>query len=107
MKPKSVVFKALGFFVAFSLICGVLYTALVTGLAQLLFPKQANGSMLEIDGKVYGCELLGQQFNDDSHMWGRIMNIDKCTDGRFLGVFGEKNVNVLKFNLMLDGILEQ
>lgn len=33
--------------------------------------------------------------------------IDKCTDGRFLGVFGEKTVNVLKFNLMLDGILEQ
>lgn len=96
MKPKSVVFKALGFFVAFSLICGVLYTALVTGLAQLLFPKQANGSMLEIDGKVYGCELLGQQYTDDAHLWGRIMNLDVST---FTDANGERLLYAAPSNL--------
>lgn len=198
---QSVFLKALGIFIVFTLLCGVVYTGVVTGIAQLIFPKQANGSIIEIDGKKYGSELLGQQYTDDAHMWGRIMNIDvstftdengkmlmysapsnlspasdeyaelvrerveklraenpdmdeaavpvdlvtcsgsgldphispaaaeyqvariakandmsedsvreiidKCTSGRFLGVFGEKAVNVLKVNLMLDGILTE
>ena len=177
----------------------MVYTGIVTGIAQLIFPDKANGSIIEVDGKKYGCELLGQQYTDDGHMWGRIMNIDvstykdengktlmyaapsnlspaseeyealvrerveklraanpdmdetaipvdlvtcsgsgldphispaaaeyqvariaktndmtedevreivkKCTDGKFLGLFGEETVNVLKVNLMLDGIL--
>lgn len=196
---KQILSKAAVIFLIFTLICGVLYTGVVTGLAQLIFPKQANGSIIEVDGKKYGCELLGQQYTDDGHLWGRIMNIDvstytdesgkvlmyaapsnlspaseeyselvaqrveklraanpdmdeaaipvdlvtcsgsgldphispaaaeyqvariakargtsetavreiigRCTDGRFLGVFGEETVNVLKVNLMLDGIL--
>lgn len=193
--------KAAVIFLVFTLICGVLYTGVVTGLAQLIFPKQANGSIIEVDGKRYGCELLGQQYTDESHLWGRIMNIDvstytdengkvvmyaapsnlspaseeygelvaqrveklraanpdmdetaipvdlvtgsgsgldphispaaaeyqvariaharnlsedevrsiieKCTEGRFLGVFGEETVNVLEVNLVLDGVLEK
>ena len=87
---KNVLPKAAIIFLIFTLICGIAYTGVVTGIAQLIFPKQANGSIIEVDGKKYGSELLGQQFTDDSYMWGRIMNIDKCTDGRFLGVFGEK-----------------
>lgn len=196
---KSILPKALLIFLIFSVMCGILYTGIVTGLAQLLFPNKANGSIIIVDGKKYGCELLGQQYTDDAHMWGRIMNIDvstykdtngsilmyaspsnlspaseaykelvaerieklraanpdmdetaipvdlvtcsgsgldphispaaaeyqvariakandmtedevrtiieKCTSGRFLGVFGEETVNVLKVNLMLDGIL--
>ena len=195
---KSVLPKAGMIFLIFTLLCGVIYTGVVTGIAQLIFPDNANGSIIEVDGKKYGCELLGQQYTDESHMWGRIMNIDvstykdesgktlmyaapsnlspaseeyealvkerveklreanpdmdetaisvdlvtcsgsgldphispaaeyqvariakandltedevreiikKCTDGKFLGVFGEETVNVLKVNLMLDGIL--
>lgn len=196
---KKVLPRAAIIFLIFTLICGVVYTAVVTGLAQLIFPNQANGSIIEVDGKKYGCELLGQQYNDETHMWGRVMNvdvstfkdengktlmyaspsnlspasdeykvlveeriemlrkanpdmdetaipvdlvtcsgsgldphispaaaeyqvariakandmteddvrsiIDKCTSGKFLGVFGEETVNVLKVNLMLDGIL--
>ena len=169
-------------------------------LLTLVFHDQANGSIIEVDGKKYGSELMAQQFNDEDHMWGRIMNVDvstytdedgnrlmyaapsnlspasdeyealvqervemiresnpdaeedsipvdlvtcsgsgldpdispaaaeyqvprlakannmsedeirdiieKCTDGRFLGVMGEKTVNVLKVNLMLEGILK-
>ena len=198
---KSTLPKALTIFLIFTFVCGILYTGVVTGVAQLFFPDKANGSIIEVDGKKYGCELLGQQYTDDAHMWGRIMNIDvstykdesghtlmyaapsnlslaseeyealvaerveklraanpdmdetaipvdlvtcsgsgldphispaaaeyqvariakandvtedevraiieKCTDGRFLGLFGEETVNVLKVNLMLDGILEE
>ncbi|MGI5855130.1 MAG: potassium-transporting ATPase subunit KdpC [Candidatus Merdivicinus sp.] len=198
---KSILPKAALIFVIFTLLCGVAYTALVTGIAQVIFPKQANGSIIEAGGKKYGCELLGQQFTDDSHLWGRIMNIDvstyrdssgkilmyaapsnlspaseeyealvaerveklrqsnparaddpipvdlvtcsgsgldpdispaaaeyqvpriaaargipeeevrdvitACTTGRFLGIFGEETVNVLKVNLMLEGILTE
>lgn len=196
---KSVFPKALMIFLLFTVICGVAYTGAVTGVAQLIFPDKANGSLIEVDGKKYGCELLGQQYTDEEHMWGRIMNVDistykdengktlmyaapsnlspasdefedlvaervkmireanpdmdetsipvdlvtcsgsgldphispaaaeyqvarvakandmtedevraiikQCTDGRFLGIFGEETVNVLKVNLMLDGIL--
>ncbi|MBO5472377.1 MAG: potassium-transporting ATPase subunit KdpC [Lachnospiraceae bacterium] len=198
---KSILPKALIIFLIFSVMCGILYTGVVTGLAQLLFPAKANGSIIVVDGKKYGCELLGQQYTDDAHMWGRIMNIDvstykdedgrtllyaspsnlspaseeyeelvaervdklraanpamdetaipvdlvtcsgsgldphispaaaeyqaariadareitvnevravidQCTSGRFLGIFGEETVNVLKVNLILDGILEK
>ena len=197
---KSVLPKAAVFFVIFSILCGIVYTLVVTGLAQVFFHDQANGSIIEVDGKKYGSELMAQQFNDEDHMWGRIMNVDvstytdedgnrlmyaapsnlspasdeyealvqervemiresnpdaeedsipvdlvtcsgsgldpdispaaaeyqvprlakannmsedeirdiieKCTDGRFLGVMGEKSVNVLKVNLMLEGILK-
>ncbi len=196
---KSVFPKALMIFLLFTVICGVAYTGVVTGVAQLIFPDKANGSLIEVDGKKYGCELLGQQYTDEEHMWGRIMKVDistykdengktlmyaapsnlspasdefedlvaervkmireanpdmdetsipvdlvtcsgsgldphispaaaeyqvarvakandmtedevraiikQCTDGRFLGIFGEETVNVLKVNLMLDGIL--
>ena len=196
---KELIPRALLIFLFFTLLCGVAYTGVVTIAAQLIFPDKANGSLIEVDGKKYGCELLGQQYNDEAHMWGRIMNVDistykdetgkmlmyaapsnlspaseefeslvaqrvemireanpdmdktaipvdlvtcsgsgldphispaaaeyqvpriaqangmtqeevrsiikKCTDGRFLGVFGEETVNVLKVNLMLDGIL--
>lgn len=196
---KSVFPKALMIFLLFTVICGVAYTEVVTGVAQLIFPDKANGSLIEVDGKKYGCELLGQQYTDEEHMWGRIMNVDistykdengktlmyaapsnlspasgefedlvaervkmireanpdmnetsipvdlvtcsgsgldphispaaaeyqvarvakandmtedevraiikQCTDGRFWGIFGEETVNVLKVNLMLDGIL--
>lgn len=197
---KAVLPKAAMFFLIFTVVTGILYTGVVTGLAQVLFPYQANGSIVEVDGKKYGCELLGQQYTDDGHMWGRIMNIDvstykdkdgktlmyavpsnispaseeyeelvaerveklraanpdmddtaipvdlvtcsgsgldpdispaaaeyqvariakargiseqqvrdiveKCTTGRWLGLLGEERVNVLKVNLMLDGILQ-
>lgn len=196
---RNVLPKAFMIFLLFTIICGVVYTGVVTVVAQLIFPDKANGSLIEVDGKKYGCELLGQQYNDEKHMWGRVMNIDvttykdkngkilmyatpsnlspaseefedlvaervnmlrkanphmdetaipvdlvtcsgsgldphispaaaeyqvariaeandmtedevntiikQCTDGRFLGVFGEETVNVLKVNLMLDGIL--
>lgn len=197
---KSVLPKAAMIFIIFSVVCGIVYTGVVTGLAQLIFPDKANGSITEVNGVKYGSELLAQQYTDEKYLWGRIMNldvstytnkdgnrlayaapsnkspasddyrqmvaervkmiraanpemgdspipvdlvtcsgsgvdpdispaaaeyqvprlaeknnmteeqirtvIDKCTKGKFLGVLGEKTVNVMKVNLMLDGILK-
>ena len=76
---KSILSRAVSIFFVFTLLCGVLYTGVVTEAAQLLFPEKANGSIIEVDGKQYGCELLGQQYTDNAHLWGRIMNLDVST----------------------------
>lgn len=194
---KGIASRALGVFALFTIVCGLGYTLVVTGIAQVTFPYQANGSLITVDGKVVGSELIGQNFDDEAHMWGRIQNVSivegedgelmaygapsnlspaseeyrqlvdarvkkiratnpdadmdavpvdlvtcsgsgldpeispdaaeyqvprlakatgksegevrdiiaRCTRGRFLGVFGEPTVNVLKVNLMLDGAL--
>lgn len=194
---KGVASRALGVFALFTVVCGLGYTLVVTGIAQVAFPYQANGSLLKVDDKIVGSELIGQNFEDEDHMWGRIQNVTivegedgglmaygapsnlspaseeyrqlvdervekiraanpdadmdavpvdlvtcsgsgldpeispdaaeyqvprlakatgksedevrdiiaQCTKGRFLGVFGEPTVNVLKVNLMLDGVL--
>lgn len=194
---KGVASRALGVFALFTVVCGLGYTLVVTGIAQVAFPYQANGSLIKIDDKIVGSELIGQSFEDEDHMWGRIQNVTivegedgglmaygapsnlspaseeyrqlvdervekiraanpdadmdavpvdlvtcsgsgldpeispdaaeyqvprlakatgksedevrdiiaACTKGRFLGVFGEPTVNVLKVNLMLDGAL--
>ncbi|MBY6770091.1 potassium-transporting ATPase subunit KdpC, partial [Clostridium botulinum] len=61
------------------ILCGGIYTIFITGISQLIFPKQANGSIIEVNGKKYGSVLLAQQYNDEKHLWGRIMNIDTNT----------------------------
>jgi len=59
-------------FVLLTLLTGVIYPLLVTGLAQWLFPIQANGSLMtDVQGKVQGSALIGQAFNDPKHFWGR------------------------------------
>ncbi len=63
---------ALILFTLMTLLTGVAYPLLVTGLAQLVFPQQANGSLItNPNGKVVGSKLIGQAFNDPSYFWGR------------------------------------
>ena len=56
----------------FTGLCGVLYPMAVTGIAQLIFPKQANGSLLKRDEKILGSELIGQPFSKPEYFWSRL-----------------------------------
>lgn len=64
--------SALLLFIIFTVICGGIYPALITGLAQVAFPKQANGSFItDKSGKVIGSTLIGQPFSDARYFWPR------------------------------------
>ncbi len=58
--------------VVLSVLTGVVYPFAVTGLAQALFPHEANGSLILKDGKAVGSELIGQSFDDPKYFWGRL-----------------------------------
>ena len=62
---------ALVLLIALSVLTGLIYPALVTGVAQIVFPRQANGSLIVKDGKVVGSSLIGQPFDDPKYFWGR------------------------------------
>lgn len=54
-----------------TLVTGVVYPILVTGIAQIVFPHQANGSLIVRNGKPVGSTLIGQPFDDPKYFWGR------------------------------------
>jgi K+-transporting ATPase ATPase C chain len=56
---------------ALTLVTGVIYPLAVTGVAQLAFPHQANGSLIVRNGRTAGSELIGQPFSDPAHFWSR------------------------------------
>lgn len=68
---KTLLRPALTLFVLLSVITGLAYPLLVTGIAQAAFPAAANGSLVVRDGRVVGSRLIGQQFSDPKHFWGR------------------------------------
>ena len=57
--------------VVLALITGLAYPLAMTGIAGIIFPKQAQGSLIEKDGKVIGSELIGQEWKEDKYFHGR------------------------------------
>lgn len=83
--------------VIMTLVCGVIYPLLITGISQLFFKDKANGSIITIDGKNYGSELLAQEFTKNEYLWGRVMlaNTDsfKDSDGNALYYASPSNIS--------------
>ncbi len=77
---KNQLRPALTIFALLTIITGVIYPLLVTGVSQVLFPSQSNGSIITIDGKAAGSELIGQQFDDPKYFWGRVSAVGYNAD---------------------------
>lgn len=75
---KSIVRAALSC-IAFFIICGLIYPFAMTGICQVIFPHQANGSLMQNNGTVVGSELLGQSFSDPRFFHGRVSSVNYNT----------------------------
>lgn len=67
----SLLRPAIALFVLLSVVTGVAYPLAVTGVARLAFPEEAAGSLVMRDGRAVGSALIGQNFSDPRHFWGR------------------------------------
>jgi K+-transporting ATPase, C subunit len=74
MKKQTII--ALKFLLVMTILTGVIYPLVMTGLAQLSFPSKANGSLIKKDGKIIGSELIGQKFDSTIYFWSRPSAID-------------------------------
>lgn len=68
---RNIVRPAIVIFIVLTLITGLIYPLVVTGIAKVIFPRQAEGSLIVVDGKVRGSELIGQAFDDPKYFWSR------------------------------------
>lgn len=81
----------------FIVLCGIIYPFVSTGVAQVLFPGRADGSMLENGkGEVVGSELIGQSFADPAHFQGRVSSIDYKAEASGSNNYAPSNPDLLK-----------
>ena len=69
MKTQMII--ALKFLLVMTILTGIIYPLLMTGIAQVSFPSKANGSLIMKDGKIIGSELIGQKFDSTIYFWSR------------------------------------
>ena len=88
---KTLIRPAVMLFILLSVITGLIYPLVVTGIGQAVFPAQVAGSLIERDGKPVGSRLIGQNFTDPKYFWGRpsatspYPNIAAASSGSNLG----------------------
>ena len=75
----KIIQKSIGVSIALMILCGLIYPLVMTGISQLIFNKQANGSMIVVDGKEVGSELIGQSFTDPKFFRGRVSSVNYNT----------------------------
>ena len=107
-----------------TLITGLAYPLATTGIAQIFFPAQANGSLISYNGTTVGSKFIGQNFSSDAYFHSRPsaaylqveriaaargmtvpavrLLVEQYTEHRQLGFLGEPRLNVLELNLALD-----
>jgi K+-transporting ATPase ATPase C chain len=68
---RTQLWPAIAILLAFTVITGLIYPAVVTVVAQVVFPSQAGGSMIVVDGQTVGSSLIGQSFDAPQYFWGR------------------------------------
>jgi K+-transporting ATPase ATPase C chain len=69
MKTQTII--ALKFLLLMTILMGIIYPLFMTGVAQLIYPSKANGSLILKDGKIIGSELIGQKFDSSIYFWSR------------------------------------
>ncbi|ENU24935.1 K+-transporting ATPase, C subunit [Acinetobacter proteolyticus] len=77
----SILRPSFGLILVGLLVAGVLYSAVSVSIAQLIFPKQANGSLIELDGRIVGSSLVGQNFVGGQYFHGRPSAVSYSVDG--------------------------
>ncbi|WP_127496443.1 potassium-transporting ATPase subunit KdpC [Paenibacillus glycanilyticus] len=83
--------------IAFILLCGIIYPLVSTGLAQLLFPHQANGSLIkDSNGRIIGSSLIGQSFTDPAYFQGRVSSIDYKAEASGSNNYAPSNPDMLQ-----------
>jgi|LQYC01.1.fsa_nt_gi K+-transporting ATPase ATPase C chain len=69
-------FSAIRLFLIMTVLTGIVYPLIITGIGQIVFSRQANGSSITVDGKIKGSALVGQKFVSSRYFWGRPSAID-------------------------------
>ncbi|WP_152396575.1 potassium-transporting ATPase subunit KdpC [Paenibacillus guangzhouensis] len=93
----SIVAIAIRVSLVFIILCGLVYPLLSTGLAQVLLPKQANGSLIkDANGTVIGSEVIGQMFKDQKYFQGRVSSIEYNAAGSGSNNYAPSNPDMLK-----------
>jgi K+-transporting ATPase ATPase C chain len=75
----KIILQSLRIYIVLTLLTGIIYPLAMTGVAQLLFPKQANGSRIVENGKLIGSDLLVQKFESPRYFWPRPSSADYAT----------------------------
>lgn len=103
--------NAIVVFALFTVLLGIIYPLVITGISQLVFPEQANGNLIEVNGTIVGSQLIGQNFSRPQYFHGRPSAIDynsSASSGSNLGPTNQKlinNVNENVQNLRLENSL--